>query len=298
MLKVKEKNSKNKLFFQPAFQVETHIVTITPEIAEKLLEMSDKRHQRKINIQHVSFLTKEMKKGNFKFNGDSIRQDSDGNIIDGQHRLSACVKSGIQFNTLFVKGLDTEQISTINTGQRIRSYADVLEITHKKKYKYANQISAAVRMIIKLKHKHYNRSGSKDTNSHASTTDFLEFCDNHPNIFDFVETEMRIYANGDKLLQAKLFLACKWHLQKLNQRAADKFFQLLSDGIGLKAEHPIFNLRKKLINHKLKKSRLTAKDMILSIYRVWNAFMNDEIIARIYIVDDIKLSSKYKNEIW
>ena len=298
MLKVKENNSKNKLFFQPAFQVETHIVTITPDIAEKLLEMSDKRHQRKINFAHVSFLSKEMKKGNFAFNGDSIRQDLDGNIIDGQHRLAACVKSGIQFNTLFVKGLSTEQISTINTGQRIRSYADVLEITHKKKYKYANQIAGSIKMIRKLEHNHYNESGAKDTISHTSSTDFLEFCDNHPEIFDFVENEMRTYANGDKLLTPSLFLACKWHLQKLNKRAADKFFQLISDGIGLKAEHPVFNLRKKLINHKLKKSRLTSKDMVLSIYRVWNAFMNDEIVTRIYIVDDLKLRTKYKNEIW
>lgn len=299
MLKVKENNSKNKLFFQPAFQVETHIVTITPNIAKKLLEMSDKRHQRKINIKHVTFLTREMKKGNFTFNGDSIRQDTEGNIIDGQHRLTACINSGMKFNTLFIKGLDTEQILTINTGQRIRSNADILEIAHKKKYKYANQIAGAVKMIIKLNHNHYNISGAKDTNSHASSTDFLEFCDNNPNIFEFVETEMRIYSNGDKLITPSIYLACKWQIQKLNKHAADKFFQLLSDGIGLKVEHPVFNLRKKLINHKLKKNRfLNTKDMILSIYRVWNAFMNDEILTKIYIVDNIKLSSKYKNQIW
>jgi len=297
-MKVQQKSTKEKLFFQPASQIETHLVTITPQIAEKLLEMSDKRHQRTINQKHVTFLAREMQKGNFAFNGDSIRQDSDGNIIDGQHRLAACVSSGTQFNTLFVKGLATNQISTINTGQRIRSYADVLEITHKKKYKYANQISASVRMIIKMQHNHLNISGAKDTNSYTSSTDFLEFCDNHPEIFDFVENEMRIYANGDKLIQAKLFLACKWNLQKLNHRAANKFFQLLSDGIGLNVDHPIYKLRKKLINYKLKKSRLTTKDIIQSIYRTWNAFMNDEIISRIYTVDDINLSTKYKNQVW
>ena len=293
-----QKNSKEKLFFQAVSQIETHLVTITPKTAEKLLEMSDSKHQRKINQKHVTFLAREMEKGNFVFNGDSIRQDSEGNIIDGQHRLAACVLSGVQFNTLFVKGLDTNQISTINTGQRIRSYADVLEITHKKKYKYANQISAAVRMIIKLQHNHLNLSGAKDTNSHTSSTDFLEFCDKHPHIFDFVENEMRIYANGDKLIVAKLYLSLKWQLQKLNQRAADKFFQLLSDGIGLNVDHPIYKLRKKLINYKLKKSRLTTKDIILSIYRTWNAFMNDELISRIYTADDIKLSTKYKNQLW
>jgi len=297
-MKVQQKSTKEKLFFQPASQIQTHLVTITPQIAEKLLEMSDKRHQRTINQQHVIFLAREMSKGNFSFNGDSIRQDQDGNIIDGQHRLAACVSSGIQFNTLFVKGLDTEQISTINTGQRNRSNADVLEIVKKKKYKYANQIAACVKLIRKLELNHLNQNADKKVNAYTSSTDFLEFCDNHPEIFDFVEMEMRLYANGDKIIYPSLFLACKWHLQKLNQKAANKFFQLLSDGIGLNVDHPVYKLRKKLISHNLKKSRLTMKDIILSIYRTWNAFMNDEILSRIQIKDDINLSNKYKNELW
>ena len=111
MTNLMQKNNIEKLFFQPASQVEFYNVEITPQIAKILLDMTDSRVQRRLKKKHVMWLSNTMKTGQFnQNNGDTIRQDVDGNIIDGQHRLAACIDANYTLKTIFVKGLQTDTI--------------------------------------------------------------------------------------------------------------------------------------------------------------------------------------------
>ncbi len=46
-----------------------------------------------------------MKSGEWKYNGESIKVCTDGSLLDGQHRLEACIESGVTFDTLLVTNL-------------------------------------------------------------------------------------------------------------------------------------------------------------------------------------------------
>ena len=72
--------------------------TITPEYAKELLDYNKKN--RSLSKATVDRYAEDMRKDNWQQNGEAIKIDWDGNLIDGQHRLAACVKSGVSFDKL------------------------------------------------------------------------------------------------------------------------------------------------------------------------------------------------------
>ena len=106
-------------------QSQVKLITITPAMAEKMLEKNIAN--RKVNQANVNRIAADMTTGNYKVNGETIKISSAGEIIDGQHRLLACVKSGMSFDTYIVYNVEREAVGTIDMGKG-RSVADSLNV--------------------------------------------------------------------------------------------------------------------------------------------------------------------------
>ena len=276
-----------KNLLNPSDSIKTSIVTITPEIAQQLLDNSDMSIQRKINHRQVQFLTREILKGNWALNGDAIRQDINGTIIDGQHRLNACIRANKDIETLFIKGLPTDAIVTIDMGQRSRKNSDVLEMTKGKKFKYSNSIASTAKFINNFHHDFLSMNGAKHMKSYLSSADFLLWIEKNDDIFDSVAESMRIRSNGDKLITAPVFCGLKYIFDNLNKEKSNVFFSMLSDGIGLKSTDTLFTLRKKLIKNRSNTIRIGQKSIVLLICRCWNAFIKDEKITKLRVPSEM-----------
>lgn len=292
MSNLMQKNNIEKLFFQPTPHTEFHSVEITPEIAKRLLDNTDSKVQRKLKRNHVVWLSNTMKEKQFKQNnGDTIRQDIEGNIIDGQHRLAACIDANFTLKTIFVKGLETDIIKTINIGQKTRTFTDVLEINHRTNYKYCNVITASVKFIIRFQKSIFTAGGAGINKSNLSTETFLKWIDKNPEIIDFIGETMIIVANGDRLIKASVFCGLKWVLDKYNKTESDIFFQMLSDGIGLKKSSPIYTLRKKIFASKFgvnqKKYKIKQRELIFLILKTWNSYLDNKTITRFVMPKDM-----------
>jgi hypothetical protein len=72
---------------------------ITPERALELHE-KNRINFRPIDKSRVTRLAKEIAAGKWEFTGDTIKINPDGLILDGQHRIEACIQSGIPIKTL------------------------------------------------------------------------------------------------------------------------------------------------------------------------------------------------------
>lgn len=282
----------DNFFFVPASLPETALVEITPRIAKKLLDLTDTNIQRKLNNSNVKTLQKQLEEGKWEFNGDAVRQDVNGNISDGMHRLTACVRSKIAFVTLFVKGLPTEAIHTIDRG-RGRTLAEILTIKKGSKIKYPQKIASCATFVYDFSKGRYSiaaRGGRSGEGKHKAMdpTDFLNWVEENPNIFGFVEDNMKVLNNGDRLVNAKTFLGLKWVLDSVDKERSDRFFQLLSDGVGLTKGHPVHALRRKIIRHKtameaLNQKRFTARQLLFCLIATWNAYIENKSLDRIYI---------------
>lgn len=128
--------------------IETQVITITPELALDWLTTRN-IHNRKLRERHVRDLALQMKTGTFVFNGDPIRFAANGDLLDGQHRLQACVEAEVPFQALVIYGLENEVQDTMDIGQN-RHVGDVLELAN---IKNSHKIGTLAALAMKYERK-------------------------------------------------------------------------------------------------------------------------------------------------
>lgn len=103
--------------------------TITPAVAKAMLQTSKELGavNRTLSNRHVELYANEMRSNRWKLNGVAIKLDPDGRILDGQHRLQACVLAGIPFTTMVMTGVEGDTFDTLDCG-RSRTISQVLRM--------------------------------------------------------------------------------------------------------------------------------------------------------------------------
>jgi hypothetical protein len=92
------------------FGLNVSIETITPELADMYL--LNNAYHRKVKQKKVDEFISELVEGQWKLNGKTICFDTDGRLLNGQHRMYAVSQSGVSLTTLVVRGLDPALIET------------------------------------------------------------------------------------------------------------------------------------------------------------------------------------------
>jgi hypothetical protein len=119
-------------------------VTITP--TEALAMMVRNTRNRNIRRDHIDNITRDMAQGNWMVDGSAIRFDTNGRMIDGQHRLRACIISGKPLKTLIVTGIDPKAGVIIDTGAK-RTAGDMLNMIGNAGGS-GNTVAAAIRVLV------------------------------------------------------------------------------------------------------------------------------------------------------
>lgn len=88
---------------------------VTPEIAKAYLERNTENY-RQLDEHRVSAYATDMETGRWELNGEAIKFKSDGTLADGQHRLSAIVKSGIPQFMIIITDIDNN-VSVYDVGK-------------------------------------------------------------------------------------------------------------------------------------------------------------------------------------
>lgn len=104
--------------------MESNVMTITPQMAEEML--THNIVNRPLALRRVHTYATDMKNGAWELNGESIRFNDKGELIDGQHRLSAIVEANIPIRIYVTKGVDSS-VTLFDRG-KARNEADSLII--------------------------------------------------------------------------------------------------------------------------------------------------------------------------
>lgn len=99
---------------------------ITPKIAAEYL-LRNLLNNRNLRPTYVSALASAMARGEWQQNHQGIAFNSKGQLVDGQHRLSAIIQSGISVYMLVTRGLGMEAFPTLDMGAK-RTMADATGI--------------------------------------------------------------------------------------------------------------------------------------------------------------------------
>jgi len=242
---------------------------ITPHIAEHWLRVNI--NNRSLNNAHVLFLAQQMNDGTWsELNGDTIRFDINGNLLDGQHRLNAVIKSGKTFKFLVVFGLPVEYFKTMDTG-KVRGAADVLGIEG---YKYATIAASICRFMIRW----YNKPSkavqrSQNATSRVTNQMVSDFAKkNYEKLISYTKTAAHYQNIGDRLMSPTWVGCLLWMFSEKDEREAESFMYKLCTGANVKHKSLLFKLRKKLIESKSSPNkRLTQTAQFAYVIKTWNA---------------------------
>ncbi len=225
---------------------EARFVTVTPEMAELWLKEKNVKN-RAIRDSYTVRLSHDMKAGKWRGrNGESIRFDTEGRLVDGQHRLRACVIAGIPFETLLVTGIDPDDYRTIDIGAR-KSMADFLGPMYGEKN--AILLASSLRIVHMWQH------GSLVVSQHYGA----EF----PTIADMED----VYLQHPALKESVHWVASHRDVRNLltptygvlihyagtlehKNAVAVSFLERLGSGLGLLDTDPVYHLRSFLLSQR------------------------------------------------
>lgn len=102
--------------------IEYGIVTITPTDAEKLL--TNNPDNRRLRPSHIEHLKDQMLQGRWMLSPEPIIFSKSGKLIDGQHRLNALIRAGMELK--FVRAVvDNEEVFKVLDQGVNRSNSDI-----------------------------------------------------------------------------------------------------------------------------------------------------------------------------
>lgn len=161
-------------------QLDAAIMRVTPRVAEEWLGKNESN--RNLRPPRVAQLVRDMRAGNFALTGDSIKFDWNGNLIDGQHRLTAVRDSGvtITIEVLVVRGLAPTVRAVIDTGAR-RSAGDALRMAGKNAG--TRSMAATIRLLIAVREGSLVRAG--DSPREVTHSEVVGFYDANAELLDY-----------------------------------------------------------------------------------------------------------------
>lgn len=250
----------------------THRILVTPDLAKKWLDLNT--FNRPLSKDHVNSLAKRMNQGHWKLNGQCLIFFKNGNLGDGQHRLSAVISHGepVWFDVAF--GIDEDSFTTIDDGRK-RSPKDALAIHDIPNY---SNTASAIKKIIDIQRGSVARSRNAGL-ANVSNHDVLNWYYEHPEIADQIQLSTKWYSVSARIMSVSDF-ACYLHLMSLiDEKDAMHFLSKLALGSELSATNPIFKLRTKLMQARYdRQKKLTATVKRALVIKAWNYYRSNKSV--------------------
>lgn len=159
-------------------QVTTSVERITPARAKEWLGRNEAN--RNLRAVKVNEYARDMAAGKWSLSGESIKFDYNGNLIDGQHRLTAGRESGVTFESVVVRGLPPTVRSVIDTGAK-RSAGDALKMAG---LSVGGKSVAAVTTLSMAIHRGQVLKAGERT-PQATHSEVIDFYDQHRDVLDY-----------------------------------------------------------------------------------------------------------------
>lgn len=257
---------------KPKYETTSQVVTISPEAAGLILDDYNKKN-RTLSEPRARGMSKLMRNGEWKDCVSSISFGTDGMLLDGQHRLRACVLSKRPLTITVVNGVPNENITRFDIG-RNRTGGDTLKM-----YGVSNStlLGAAIRKILVLE-RCYGKPVTQATWSHPiSNQDILdwykkyEYEDEDNNKKSEIHDAIEITTNNNSKYRwatTSTLVAMYWLFGHGSE--ADRFLNDLISGEGLISVDPVYALRQKLLEHQADRRHEDA-DVLALYIDAWNA---------------------------
>lgn len=262
---VVETNGQATAFKEAREKPAVKIEMVTPATANRWLSSND--HNRKLREPRVVGLAAGLQRGEWKLTGDCICFDTDGVLLNGQHRLTAIVTADIAAPLVVLRGLPPAAQEVMDQNLK-RSIGDALTL---RKEKNVNHLGSMLGWMYHLDYIyatgkiHYGYVGLRPT-----TPQLLRILDeDHDHIAEILRRANAI--RQGIMLRAGVVGAIWYRLDALDPGEAQQFFTALATGAMLEMDSPIFALRRLLLTTRQGVGRsLPDWREAAVIFKTWN----------------------------
>lgn len=163
--------------------METKIVNVTPAMARMFLKSNTANRPLRFGV--VEGFRSLYERGEWKLTHQGIAFDSNGTLIDGQHRLTfiSHLPEGTKVPMMVTRGLDTDTFGAIDVGAK-RTAADEMHIS--------KSLTSCASFLVKL----YNNNQSHMV-SHPYLRVFVDFAQPyHDELISFCNASVKIWSSA------------------------------------------------------------------------------------------------------
>jgi hypothetical protein len=224
-------------------------------------------NNRKIG-RNLEVYISAMKKGQWQTNGDSLRFDTNGRLLDGQTRLTAIANTGIPQTFLILRGLPPSVHSTMDSG-KARTSANKFEFIHGQD-KDSAPIMKAIKCILLYKNNNSIISSGIDKKD-ASDDDCLQFYVQHRTILNELGDFCNKIRKQSKVLALSDMIFLHFIFSEIDDIASREFITNICTGVAQTTNNSTLIFR-----HLLKRLGLKSKEkeeshvIVYTIISAWN----------------------------
>jgi hypothetical protein len=216
---------------------------------------------RPLRYPFAAQLARDMEAGRWALNGETVKLAADGTLLDGQHRLTACVMAEVPFDTFVVSGLPREAQKTIDAGTK-RKMADVLSLAGERN---AVLLASASRWALI-----WDRGGRvRQREGEPTHAEIGIYLGEHPELREAVSFAIMARDHMRSLRGSVLAMAWLLFTRKDPQQATE-FLTRLLDGADIGAGHPVHTLRGKIWRATEAGEKFTEHEQLYLLVLAWN----------------------------
>jgi hypothetical protein len=282
-------------------------VYISPRLARDMLKFSQRgainkqNKNRKLNRTKINKYVEAIKDGKWCLTGESIIVSADGEILNGHHRLQACVEAGVGFIATITYGVtDDLSFAHIDVGN-MRSRSQVLEMAG---VKVSASVLSRVAMLAKafdMTKNLFDFRGTQGTSFQPA--EILSYVEDHEELalsVDFVSKVVKRHKLESQVSEPIYAFAHYLITQKLNQQTFNElpitpevYLTRIISSLGLESEddveYQVRNYLQSLVHESTSYSLLCK---LSAIFKGWNIHLNIPVSGNKVSVKRVALFKK------
>jgi hypothetical protein len=257
-------------------------VMVTPELALKWLARN--HTNRHLSSGLVAFYSKQMSNGEWRPNPQPIMIDSDGELLDGQHRLQAVVESEIATWFWVIENCPQSIRDVVDTGKS-RTPGDLLSMVHEDLGSFGTECSAATRTLIlwdRRPSSPFGAAGATFPGGKVSNAQILLEFNNRKELIVEAVHRWKVLSRAGFTGGSSFWGALLVKFALIDEAATDEFVGLLASGANLDREHPVLLLHNRLLEMSHSRYQMKSKnDVAALVIRAWNAWRQGRTMGKL-----------------
>jgi hypothetical protein len=234
--------------------------TLTVKQAEALLGKNEAN--RSIRQQKVDQYARDMTNGHWDLCTAPLVIDTNGNLIDGQHRLTAQVKAGVKIKWLVMRNVDPDLQKTIDTGVS-RTASDALHFAGESN---TQQLAVVLRLLWRIK----NGTLTGKRSENISINDLLDTLEENPVIRFCLAEAMETRGKMTHISPNILAIAHWLIMQENGIDEASAFLRRIAILTGEKPGSPVLALHRRITEIQRNQIRVRPRDILYLVMKAWN----------------------------